>query len=100
VVVDLAARHDGDPVVQKIDEGADQPGLGLAPLAEEDDVVAGEDAPLQRREHRVREAHDGFEHRLLGAEPAGEVGAELLLDGAVGVAGGSKLGESGGQSHL
>jgi hypothetical protein len=100
VVVDLAARHDGDLVVQKVDEGADQPGLGLAPLAEENDVVAGEDAPLQRRQNRVREPHDGSEHRLLGPEAAGEVGAELLLDGAVGVAGGSKFGEGGGQSHL
>ena len=47
MVVDLAAGDDRRPLVQQADQRADQPGLALAALAEQDDVVAGEDAPVR-----------------------------------------------------
>ena len=47
VVEDLRAGHEGDPLVEQAGEAADDAGLGLAPLAEEDHVVAGEQGVLQ-----------------------------------------------------
>jgi hypothetical protein len=44
IVVDLAAGDDRRPFVEEVDQGADDSGLGLPPLTEEDDVVAGQRA--------------------------------------------------------
>jgi hypothetical protein len=60
IVVDLRVGHDGQPLVEQAVQGPDDPGLGLAPLAEEDDVVAGQDGVLQLGQHGVLEAqHPG-----------------------------------------
>ena len=61
VVVDLGAGDDGHPLVEQPDEGADHPGLRLTALAQQDDVVTGQDGVLQL-------GHDG----LLEAEHAGD----------------------------
>ena len=50
VVVDLAAGDDRHPLVEQAGERADHAGLGLAALAEEDHVVAGEQRVLELRQ--------------------------------------------------
>jgi len=61
LVVDLAARDDGRPLVEKFTEGADQPRLPLAALPEQDDVVSCEQCPLDMGEHSLVEADDARE---------------------------------------
>src|SRR6266542_275878 len=72
---------------------ANEAGLGLASFPQQDEVVAGQDAPLQRGQYRVVEADDRGEQRLPLLQSIQEVLAELILDGAVGIPGGSKLGD-------
>ena len=79
------------------DQRADQPGLALAALAEQHHVVAGEQRPLDLGQHGVVVADDAGEARLAGAQPGQQVVAQLLLDGAVHVAGGAQLAEGAGQ---
>ncbi len=94
VVVDLATGDDGRPLVQQADERADEAGLALAALAEQHDVVAGEQRALDLGDHRVVEADDAGQGRLAGAEPANEVLADLGLHAAVHVPGGAKVTQS------
>ena len=82
VVVDLAALDDGDPLVEQCGQRADEPGLALAALAEEHDVVAGEQGALELGPDGVLEADDAGERGLPCAQPVDEVGADLGLDGA------------------
>ena len=86
VVVDLAARDVRRPLVEQPDQRADQPGLALAALAEQDEVVAGEQGPLDLGQHRVVEAEDAGEGGLAGGQARQQVGAHLDLDGPVDVA--------------
>ena len=58
--------------------------------------MPGEDASFQRRQDRVVEPHQPGEELLAGSQAREEVVAELLLDGAVGVAGGAELTEGRG----
>jgi len=55
VVVYLRAGTIGHPLVQQPDQRADDPGLGLAPLAQQDDVVARQVGVLQLGHHGVLE---------------------------------------------
>ena len=96
VVVDLAAGDDRDLVVQQVDQGADDAGLRLAALAEEDDVLAGEDRVLELRDDGVFEAEDAGEHVLALAHLVDQVAAHLLLDGLHLVAGAAQLTECTG----
>ena len=82
VVVDLRAGHDRHPLVEEIDEGADDAGLGLPPLAQEDDVVPGQQGVLQLGEDGVVVAEDAGDQRSAGRDAPGGVGADLVLDGA------------------
>ena len=58
IVVDLRMGHDGQPLVEEAHHGADDPGLGLAALPEEDDVVTGQDGVLQLGQDGVLESED------------------------------------------
>ena len=64
VVVDLAAGDLGTPLVEQADQGAHQPGLALAALAEQHQVVAGQQGGLQLGQHGVVEADDAGEGGL------------------------------------
>ncbi len=89
VVVDLAAGDDRHRVVQQVHQGADEPGLGLPSLAQEDDVLSGEEGVLQLGDHRLLIAHDAGEERPAPPDLLDEVAAHLLLHGdylVVGVA--------------
>ena len=80
VVVDLAAGNDRHPLVEQAGQGADHAGLRLAPLAEEDHVMAGQEGVLQLREDGLLVAEHAVEQRLAGGDAGNRVGADLLLD--------------------
>ena len=82
VLVELAADEDRRPLVEQADERADQPGLALAALAEQDQVVAGDQRPLDLGHDGVLEADHAGQAGLAAAEPGEQVGAELGLDRA------------------
>ena len=74
------AGDDRHPLVEQPGERADHAGLGLAPLAQEDHVVAGEQRVLELREDGVLVAEHAGEQRLAGADPGDGVAPHLLLD--------------------
>jgi hypothetical protein len=90
VVIELAAADDGDRLVEEADEQPRHPGLGLPSLAEEDEVLAGEDGVLDGGQHGLVVAHDARKDRLALAEPREQVGAQLLLDAPAAPAGSSE----------
>ena len=53
VVADVRARHDGQPLVEQLDQRADDSRLGLAPFTEQDDVVTGQQRGLELGQDRV-----------------------------------------------
>jgi hypothetical protein len=90
----LAQLGPGDvrgPLVEQVDQAAHQPRLALAPLAEQDHVVAGEQRPLHLGQHGVVVTDDAREARRAGAQPVEQVVAQLLFHGAELVARGSQL---------
>ena len=93
VVVDLAAGDDRRPLVEQADEGADQAGLALPALAEQHEVVAGEQGALDLGDDGVVEADDAGQGRGAGGEAGDEVLADLGLDAAVDVPGGAQFAE-------
>ena len=56
VLPELGAVDDRRPLVEQPDEAAQQAGLALPALAEEDDVVAGEQGALELRDDGLAEA--------------------------------------------
>ena len=56
VLAELGAADHRRPLVEQADQGAQQPGLALAALAEEHDVVAGDQGALELRDDGVVEA--------------------------------------------
>ena len=56
MLAQLGAGDHRRPLVEQPDQRAQQPGLALAALAEQHDVVAGEQGPLELRDHGVLEA--------------------------------------------
>ena len=84
VVVDLAARDDGQRLVEQRGQRAQQARFGLAAEAEQDEVAPREDRIHDLRHDRVVVADDAGELRLAGAELADQIVADLRLDGAPG----------------
>src|SRR5438552_2789714 len=80
VVVDLAAGERGHRRVEQGREEARHACLGLAALAEENDVLAREDRVLDLRHDALLVAHDPGEERLPAPEARDQVVAQLLLD--------------------
>src|SRR5690606_25927939 len=96
VVVDLAAGDDRHPLVEQPDEGADHAGLRLAALAEEDDVVPGEQGVLELGQDGVLVAEHRRDQLLPGGDAGDGVAADLLLHRDGGPARGPELAQSGG----
>ena len=96
VVVDLAARDDRRPLVEQAGQGADQPGLTLAALAEQDDVVPGDQGPLEVGQDGLAEPDDAGKRVLARPHHGEQVVPDLFLDAAVHVAAGAQLSEGGG----
>ena len=80
VVVDLAAGDDRHPLVEQTDERAHDARLRLAALAEEDDVVAGEQRVGELRDDGVVVTDHAVDERFALREHAHGVGTELFLD--------------------
>src|SRR6185312_5428657 len=80
VVVDLAAGQGGHRLVEEADQHARHARLGLAALAEEDQVLAAEDGVLDLRDDGVVVADDAGQERLAAPQARDEVVAQLLLD--------------------
>ena len=85
----------GRPLVEQAADRADEPGLALAALAQQDDVVPGEQGALHVRQHGLVEADDAGEAILPGAHPRQQVLSDLLLDRAIDVAARPQLAQCG-----
>ena len=70
----------GRPLVEQADERAQQPGLALAALAEQHDVVAREQGPLQLGQHGGLEADDARPRVASRPQRGDQVVADLVLD--------------------
>ena len=68
VVVDLRVGDDREPLVEQADHGADDPGLGLAALSQQDDVVSGQNRVLHLRQDGVLEPEDAGHQGLPGGD--------------------------------
>ena len=97
VVVEFAAVDDGDVFVQQVDHGADEAGFGLAALAQQDDVLAGQDGVFQLGDDGLLKANDAGEDRLLGADFGNQVAADFLAHGHGLIAAVAEFAEGGGQ---
>ena len=97
VVVELAAVNDGDALVQQADHGANQAGFGLAALAQQDDVLAGQDGVFQLGDDGLLEADDAGKDWLFGADLGNQVAADFLAHGDGLVAAVAEFAEGGGQ---
>ena len=82
VVVDLAARHHRDLVVEQRDQRAQQARLRLAAQAEQDEVVPRQQGVDQLRDDGVVVADDAGEEWLARAQFSNKVLAHLLVDTA------------------
>ena len=85
----------GRPLVEQAADRADEPGLALAALAQQDDVVPGEQGALHVRQHGLVETDDAGEAFLPGAHPRQQVLSDLLLDRAIDVAARPQLAQCG-----
>ena len=81
VVVNLAAGNLGDGLIQQVDEAADEAGLGLAALTEQDYILTGQKGVFKLGYDGVLEADDAGEDDLLGTHLGYQVVAHLLADG-------------------
>ena len=82
IVVDFAAGYFGDILIQQADQAANQAGLGLPSLAQQDYVLTGENGVFQLRYYRFLEPDDAGKDDFLGANPVNQVVAYLFADGA------------------
>ena len=86
----------GIVLVEQVDQAARQAGLGLAALAEEDDVLPGEDRVLDLRDDGLVVADDAREELIAPAHPGDQIGAHLFADRAGLVSGVTEFAEGGG----
>ncbi len=91
VVVDLAARDDWRLLVEQIHQTARDARLRLAALAQQHDVLPGENRVLDLRNDTILVADDAGEQLLIRANLADQVLAHLLLDGLDAIAALTKL---------
>ena len=82
IVVNLAAGNHRDPLVEQIDEAAQDAALGLPAQSEQDEVVPGENGVDELRNDGVVVADDAGKERFSGLQLANEVVADFLLDRA------------------
>src|SRR6185503_20706305 len=97
VLAELGARDDRGPLVEQADERAQQPGLALAALAEQHDVVAREQGPLQLGEHGALEADDARPRVASRLQRGDQVVADLVLDATLDVAGRAERAQGAGK---
>lgn len=81
MVVDLAPGDHRRPLVEQARQRPDQPGLTLAAFAEQDNVVTGDQRPLQVRPDRQVEAEYPRKRIFARTQPRDQVAPNLVLDG-------------------
>ena len=82
VVIDLAAGDDRDALVEQTGELAKDAALGLAPEAEQDEMMPRQQCVHDLRKDRVFIADDAGKQRFRRAEPLEQVAANLFPHGA------------------
>ena len=100
VVVDLAAGHDGHPLVEERGERPDHAGLALPPLPQEDHVVPSDERVLELREDGVLVTDDAFDEGLACGNTRKRVRPHFFLDGARHPSTGLELAEGSGSRHV
>jgi len=80
MVVDLASGDHRRPFIEQAGQSTDQPGLALAALAEQDDVVPRNQGALQMRQDRLTEPEDAGKGIFARAQPGEQVLPHLVLD--------------------
>ena len=96
VLAELGAGDHRRPLVEQADQRAQQPGLALAALAEQHDVVAGEQRALDLRDDGLGEAVQARPRVLAGAQLGEQVVAQLLAERPELVAARAELAEGAG----
>jgi hypothetical protein len=80
VVQDLRAGDYRQLFVEQIDEAAHEPRLGLAPFAEENDVVPGDKGVLESRQHGAFVTYKALYDGLACRDAPSGVGSNLLFN--------------------
>ncbi len=80
IVVDLAAWDDRHPLVEQIDQSAEDPALRLSAKAEQDEVMTREDGIDELRDDGFAISNDAGEQRFVGLKLPNQVVADFLLD--------------------
>ncbi|GAA1329411.1 hypothetical protein GCM10009610_66690 [Pseudonocardia xinjiangensis] len=80
MLAELGALDDGGPLVEQVDDRAQEAGLALTALAQQHDVVTCEEGTFQLREHGGLEPDDPGPCVAPLAERGEEVLADLVLD--------------------
>ena len=96
VVVDLRPRDNRDRLIEQVDQAPRQSGLGLAALAEQDDVLPGQDRVFDLRNDCPVVANDAREELIAPSQPGNEVLAHLFTDRAGSVSGFTELAKGRG----
>lgn len=88
------------PLVEQADQRAQQPGLALAPFAEQDEVVSRDQRPFELGQDGVVESQnarpDGCAVRPVG-QCGQQIFADFLLDSPFTVTGGTQFADGAGQ---
>jgi hypothetical protein len=87
VLAQLGALDHGRPLVEQVDDRAQQARLALAAFAQQHDVVPGDQGALELREHGGLEPDDAGPRVAPLAERGEQVVADLVLDATQRVAG-------------
>ena len=96
VLAQLGPGDDRRPLVEQADQAAQQAGLALAALAEQHDVVAGEQGPLELGDDAAAEAVQPRPRVAPGRQGGEQVVADLGAHGPGDVPGGAQLADGVG----
>jgi hypothetical protein len=80
IVVDLAASDDRHPLIKQTHQGANHPGFGLATLAKEHHVVAGDESILKLRHNCVLVAKNTCEQGFTSSNPDNRISTDFLFN--------------------
>ena len=93
IVRNLRTFDGGNVLVQQASYLAGDPGFGLAPQAEQDDVVAGEHGPLHIGNDRFLVSDHPGKNGFLALHFPDQVGPDFVFDAAGSVSSGFELTE-------
>ncbi len=97
VLTQLGAGDHRRPLVEQPRQGPQQPRLALTALAEQDEVVSGDQRPLHLRQHGVLEAQDPRPDVVPRGQRGEQILPDFLLDSPFAVTGGAQFADGAGQ---